>query len=39
MMNSKDFDMTDIKTEEIWADAEPVAKLKGIKTSCQNIIK
>lgn len=30
MMNSKDFDMTDIKTEEIWVDVEIVARLKGI---------
>ena len=29
-MNSKDIDMTDIKTEEIWVDVEIVAKLKGI---------
>ena len=30
MMNSKDIDMTNIKTEEIWIDVEIVARLKGI---------
>jgi hypothetical protein len=30
MMNSQNIDMTDITTEEIWADAETVAKLKRI---------